>query len=319
MTEEKVEIYNFFLEDKNTGKVKFEGQFLDELFKLFSQDFMNFIDTFPPSKLKDQTVKIEKDEEGNSAWGSSKKTKRVRGILIVGKDSDKVLKFTKVDKLKSSGGKKGKGLNIDKPYYFELIFLENKTKGFLVLQNTDNTSCKKILVKLIQEQLNQKYGTLNFITSKFIEEEIFRNYLQKGDYNEITFIRNKIPEDVLQDYLGDYQQEGVYSLSTKIKAEGDSDFGSGLKNRIFGSFEEGKSFFEIPELSNVGFEESTSYIKVNSTYNGKTRTIDLSDTMKIRPQYPLGEVAENEDGFAEFESLGSRVTELLRELDVDIL
>lgn len=319
MTEEKVEIYNFSLENKNSGKIKFEGKFLNELFDLFSKDFMNFVDTFPPTKLKNKTVKIEKDEQGKSVWKYSKKTKRLRGILIVGKDSDKVLKFTKLDKLKSSGGKKGKGLNIDKPYFFELIFLENKTKGFLILQNTDNTSCKKVLEKLIQEQLKQKYGNLTFTTSRFIEEEIFKNYLQKGNYNEVTFIRNRIPDDVLQDYLGDYHQDGIYSLSTKIKAEGESDFASGLKNKIFESFEEGKSFFEIPELKEAGFEETSSYIKVNSTFDGKTRTIDLSDTLRIRPQYPLSEVAENEEGFAEFESIGIRVTELLRELDVDIL
>jgi len=320
MNEEKVEVYTFqFVNKTNNQKIKFEGEFLDDIFKVFSRRFNNYIDTFPPNKIKNQTVKIEKDTDLNSQWKFSSQTKRIKGILVLGKDSDKVLNFTRVDKDKTSEGKKERGINIDKPYYFEIIFSENKTRGFLILQKTDNTSCKRVMVKLIQSQINEIYEKINFKVERFIEKQIFENYLKEGRYNEITFIRNYIPNDLLQDYLGDYQEDGKFSLSTKIKAEEDTDFATKIKNKIFESFEEKRTFFAIPELEEVGFNQNDSYIKVSSTYNGKTRTIDLSDTMKVKPLYPIGDVKRNEDGFAEFESLGEKVSELLLELDIDIL
>lgn len=320
MTEEKIEIYTFnFIQKNNGDSIKFEGLFLKEIFELFSIKFANYIDEFPPNKLKNQTVKIEKDINNRSFWRHSSRTHRIKGILIIGKDSDKVLKFTKLDKKKTSGGKKGKGINIDKPYYFEMIFVENKSKGFLFLQKTDNTSCKSVIEKLIQSQLDDKYETIKLKLNRFLQNKIFEDYLQKGNYNDITFVRNSIPKDVLQDYLGDYQKDGKFTLTTKIKAEDNTEFTIKLKNKIFDSFKENRTFFEIPQLEDMGFDERSSYIKVTSTYKGKTITIDLSDTMKVKPVYPLSQVALTEDGFAEFESLSKKVQELIVALDIDIL
>lgn len=320
MNEEKIEIYTFnFIQKKKDDKLKFEGAFLKEIFELFSVKFSNHIDEFPPSKLKNQTVKIEKDSNDKSYWRYNSKSHRLRGVLVIGKDADKVLKFTKLDKKKTSGGKKGKGVNIDKPYYFEMIFVENKSKGFLFLQKTDNTSCKAVIEKLIQSQLDERYETIKLQLNRFIQSDIFEDFLKKGEYNDITFVRNSIPKDVLQDYLGDYQEDGEFTLTTKIKAEGNTSFAKRIKDKIYDSFKDNKTFFESPELDNAGFKENSSYIKVNSTYKGKTITIDLSDTMKVKPVYPLSQVAITEDGYAEFESLSKKVQELIVALDIDIL
>lgn len=319
MKKEKVEIHTFELIDK-MGKfpLKFEKEITKQLLDIFGKRFIQHIDLFPPQQLDNKTVKID-NEKGKSLWKVSSSTNRITGILIVGKDSDKVLKFTKVDRLKTSGGKKEKGINIDKPYFFQLIFPENKKTGFIFLQKHGIEGCKNVFVKLMQTLLNKEYGTLKLTTQKFIEQELFRNYLSKGNYNEIIFTRKGIPTDILDNYVGDYENRGSYNLETKISANSDTDFSQKFKGQIIKLLDEEESFFEISELPKHGFDKDSSFVKINSTFGGKARTIDLSNSMKIQPVYELDDVELNDDGFCDFESITDKVTKLIKEINIDIL
>jgi len=320
MKEEKAEIFTVKICDKKNGKpIKFEGDFLKDIFKMFHLKFPNTIDEFPPDRLSGRTVKVEKDSKGNSLWSGSSKNSRVAGIISLGRDKDKVLKFTRANKKKTPAGQKEKGVTVDKPYYFDIIFSENKTIGFLVLQRTDNSSCKAVFKKLAQTLLDDNNGSIKIVLNSFIEKELFQNHLRDGEYNEIEFVKNGLSEDLMEQYLGDYAQEGKYKMSVKLKAEGDSDFDEGLKSLLYNAIENDESFLDIPELGQRVTEDNPDLIKIRSTFNGKKRTIDLSNTLKVQPFYQLGEVDKNEEGFVSFSDIRSKTSQLLLELNIDIL
>lgn len=97
------------------------------------------------------------------------------------------------------------------------------------------------------------------------------------------------------------------------------DLTTRVKTKIVNAFENRRNFIEIPEFEELNFNQKNgSYLIINSNYNGKSRTIDLSDVLKVKPVYDLDDVKENLDGNSNFSSIKNKVNDLLTELDIHI-
>ena len=111
--------------------------------------------------------------------------------------------------------------------------------------------------------------------------------------------------------------QGTYKIETKLTTSG--DLTTRIKNKIVNAFEDHKNFIEIPEFDDLNYSTNNgSYLIINSEYNGKSRTIDLSNVLKVKPIYDLDDVKENSDGNSNFISIRNKVKELLTELDIHI-
>lgn len=317
----KVEIYTFNIHDKNNDdvKIKFEGNTLEEIFTFLKNNLPNKINEYPPNKDK-KTFKIDTflDKETNqkkSYFEFSNINKRIDGIFVVGSDADKILRFTSADKDKKDNGQKEKGVNIDRNHYFQILFIEGSDTGFFVLEKNQKT-CKKDFSDILENILNQLYSGVKLTVNQFIEREFYKNYLEKGKYNSVTCVRKGIKSENTNGIINIINQ-GEYKIETKITASG--DLTERFKSKVIEAFESKKNFIEIPEFENLNYSiDNNSHLIINSEYNNKSRTIDLSDVLKVRPLYDLDDVKENLDGSSNFNSIRLKVNELLNELDIDL-
>ena len=317
----KVEIFTFNIENKGNSdvKIKFEDETLKEILKFLKKNIPHKVNQFPPGKDKktfkidtyiDETTKLKK-----SYFEFSEPNKRLEGIFVVGSDADKVLKFTSADKHKKESGQKQKGVNIDRSHYFQILFIEGSETGFIVLEKNQK-SCKKEFCDILEYILNQLYSGIQLSVKQFIEREFYMNYLKEGNYNSITCVRKGVKTESNDGILNIINQ-GTYKIETKLTTSG--DLKDRIKNKIVNAFEDKKNFIEIPEFDELNYSANNgSYLIINSEYNGKSRTIDLSDVLKVRPIYDLDDVKENSDGNSNFKSIRNKANELLTELDIHI-
>lgn len=317
----KIEIYTFNIcnkLDKNI-KVMFENETLNEVFNFLKLNLANSINEFPPNKDK-KTFKIdtfvdEKTKKKKSYFKSSTENKRLDGIFVVGSDADKILKFTSADKDKKESGQKKKGLNIDRNHYFQILFIEGTDTGFLVLEKNQK-SCKKEFCDILDNTLNKLYAGMQFVPKQFIEREFYMNYLKLGTYNSITCVRKGV-KTKNSDGILNIINEGDYKIETKLTTSG--DLTERFKTQVANAFANKEYFFEIPEFDDLNYtEENNSYLIINSEFNNKSRTIDLSDVSKVKPVYDVDDVKENPDNSSNFESIRIKVNELLTELDIHL-
>lgn len=314
-----VEIFNIsFLDKKTDQKLALKDDFLKNLYDGFSLRFPNFINDLPAKDTYDDVVQV-KAVKNKTEWFGQSVSSRVAGTIIVGRDKELVLDFSKDDIKKSAAGGKDKGLAIDRHYYFDLVLPKDKSIAYLILERTKSTSCRKHIFKMMKLFIKKIDNNVKLKFENFIEKDLVTNFLGNGVYNEIEFIRQDVPRDLLERYMGDYINNGKYIMSTSIIALKDSDFSESLKKDILDSIENNKSFFSVPSMEKQGFDKGKSIIKIKSEFKGKTRKIDLSDTMKIQPYYPIDDVSIDEKGFVDFKEMRKKVTSLLKSLDLDIL
>ncbi|MEZ7500787.1 hypothetical protein QO200_18895 [Flavobacterium sp. Arc3] len=151
----------------------------------------------------------------------------------------------------------------------------------------------------------------------YIEEEIIQNYIEKGEYNSINLTRKNIPRDLCDKYLGGYEEAGEYELELVIKTKKGTDFKDVTKQKILNNMENNNGFFNTKEFDSIGFDNSST-LKIVSTFDGTTKTIDLSDTMKIRPYYTI-KVELDGKGFADFESIRNEAIGLVKGFNLGLL
>lgn len=316
----KIEIYTFNIVNAKNEEIKinFEKDSLNELFDYLKVNLQNKINQFPPTEKDKKTFKLASqvvDGKKETFFKYSSTNKRFDGILTVGSDADKFLKFTTADKHKKDSGSKAKGVNIDRNHYFQILFIEGSDTGFLVLEKNQK-SCKNDFCKIFENILNQKTSGVKLKVNQYIEQEFYEKYLSKGKYNSIKCVRKGVKSQN-SDGLTNLINQGSYKIETKLTT--DNDLTTRFKQKVINALNNNKYFFEIPEFDELNYsEENDSYLVINSEYNNKSRTIDLSDVTKVKPLYDLDNVEENPDGSSNFNSIRKNTNELLKELNINL-
>lgn len=195
-----------------------------------------------------------------------------------------------------------------------IIIPKNKKTGFLLFEREGNFSCKKIFCRALHSLVKEKLSGLIFKDENFIEDEIIKNFIEKGDYNSISISRKNLPKDLCDKYLGEYEDGGEYEIQLVIKTKKGTDFKDFTKKKVLENMEKYDGFFNSKEFQNMGFDDTTN-LKVVSTLEGTTKTIDLSDTMKIRPYYSI-DVKLDKKGFADFDSIRDESVKLVKSLNL---
>lgn len=303
----KLEVYTLKIREKGNKKghlplENFEG----------SKDFLNFfqeyIDSFDKElELNEKKKKSLKLASDTLVFNTNKRT--ISGIIESG---DYGYTSTGVN---INTGQKSYERNVDdteiKPFYFLLYMPKNKGKGFIILQRLGVFGIHGIFKKHLNNFFKKHYPDLKLDIDQFLSKELAKKFVTKGDINEVTLIKNKIPADIASKIDLEGYEEQIKTLEFKVKANQKlpiNDKAAKFMN------DPNASFFEIEALENIGFDGEHK-IKVKSKYNNNTRTIDLSETGKIRPYYDIdNDIEKKADGHPKFSSIDKVAKELITEL-----
>ncbi|MBN2598185.1 MAG: hypothetical protein JXR82_15520 [Marinifilaceae bacterium] len=195
---------------------------------------------------------------------------------------------------------------------------KNKKDGFLLMERDGPFGIKEVFVTVLRKFINANFKKHTVAFSQYVDDEIVKNIVTKGDLNSIQITRNSLPGDIAEKYgLGRYETDD-FSIELKIKAKGKQKIVGDARKKIIQMFDENpQGFFSFDGFDEVGFSKACT-IKVNSTYNNATRTIDLQDTMKFRPYYEI-RIEIDTDGHSNFDSIDQNALELLEELNIEII
>lgn len=313
-----LEVYNFSLFDKNDLDTRMDYCNINDndLFDILKKNMTQYFENIGPEKLSKKTIKIDSDGE-KPIFKANANLRILTGKVKIGDDDGKELELTKGAKKQTVVYVKEKGVYIHRPFFFMILIPKNKKIGFIVLEKEGYYSCKKIFCKALSILIKEKMSGLLFRDENYIEDEIIKNFVEKGEYNSINISRKNLPRDLCDKYFGGYEEGGEYELELVLRTKKGTDFKDVTKQKILNNMENYDGFFNTKEFEDIGFDDSTS-LKVVSTFDGTTKTIDLSDSMKIRPYYTISVELDNK-GFADFESIRNEAIGLVKGFNLGLI
>ncbi|MBS1942373.1 MAG: hypothetical protein JST38_15995 [Bacteroidetes bacterium] len=201
-----------------------------------------------------------------------------------------------------------------KPFYFLLYIPEKSGKGLLVLQRTGGFGINTVVRKHLNRFFGERFGGLKMEVNQYLSKDLAEKFIGGGAIQEISIRKYDLPQDLI-DKLGltsstsdilsvelriTARQKGMLRLNNKVKKF--------VKNP-------NANFFDIPEVKKLGFdggEDQKTTIKAR--HGNRTRTIDLGDTMQIRPYYDIdSEVEKDAGGHPIFKSIDDIARALAKE------
>jgi hypothetical protein len=207
-----------------------------------------------------------------------------------------------------------------KPFYFLVIFPENSNKGFVVLQRTGIYGINSVFKSHLELFFKKEFTNLMIEISQFVSKNLANKFLNNGGVRELTLRRYNLPSDVIEKLGMTDQSEDILSVEFKIVSKRKKSF-VGFNKRItkFIKATNG-SFFDLPELSKLGFDDKAQY-SVKIKLGNSTRTIDLSEHGQIRPYFDVEDHVDKDPktGHPIFESIDKFAIELVNDLLLEIV
>ena len=318
MEQRKLEIHTFHLKQPRKQDITIDPKDVDgkDLYKLLSKEFPTFIDEFPPSKLYGKTTKIPLNGDAKSIFFSKSQNRIVYGKINIGDDNKKEQDVVESNKDKKFLYTKMKGHSVERPFFFLILLPDTKTTGFLILEREGKHAMKRDFEKILNEFTTEKLSGLKVKFTNFVESDLVKEWLEKGEYKEVILRRRELPNDKAEHY-GEFLDEGKFDVRLSIVPKEKTIFTPNKKKKIAQNIDEYNGFFESEELKEIGFDKN-SEIKVVIDHEGNTRTIDLSDTNKVRPYYHVN-VKTNAAGFSEIESIKNEAINLIKQFNLGII
>lgn len=306
--ETKLEVYTIKIREKhkkNKNYLPLENFFGANDFLSFFQEYIKSFDQ--QLELNETKKKSLKLDSQSLSFDSAKRT--ISGIIESG---DYGFAGTGVN---VKTGKKSYDRTPDdteiKPFYFLIYLPKKKGLGFILLQRLGIYGIHSVFKNHLNQFFESRFGNLKLDVEQFVSKELAKTFVERGNIKDLTLVRYNLPADIASKLgLEGYEQE-IRSLELKIRAK--SRLAINDKAAAFMK-DPNASFFEVKELEEIGFDENTK-VKVRSIFNGNTRTIDLSNTGKIRPYYDIDvEITKDPDGHPLFESIDKVAKILIKEL-----
>lgn len=305
--ETKLEVYTLKVREKGNKK-----SFLPPENFFGQNDFLNFFQDYIKSfdqqlELNEAQKKSLKLDSDTLSFNASERT--ISGIIESGDYGYTGTGFNIIT------GKKSYDRTVDdteiKPFYFLMYMPKGKGMGFVILQRIGVYGIHSVFKRHLYSFFESRFANLKLDLDQFVSKELARAFVERGNIKEVTLIKNNLPADIAEkiDMKG-YSKE-IKSLELKIKAKSRLDINDKAAKFMNGS---NAAFFEVEALKNLGFDGEHK-IKVRSSFNGNTRTIDLTETGQIRPYYDIdNDISKSADGHPVFESIDSVAKELIKEL-----
>lgn len=319
MEKRNLEVIKFHLSPKGDKKEKIIMSKIgdEDLLNIVFNEFIPFIDNYPTDERNKRVVKLFKEDDGNTFFKKKENTRTITGIIETGKygKEENVVDINKTDNKPIF--KIYKNHSVQKPFFFLICISNLKKDGILILERDGVLGIKQVFTRLLQDFVKSKFEDYVLRFTNFIDDQVVKNYINKGEFNFIKLTRNSLPIDVAEKYGLNKFETDNFVLELTIKTKGKRAILGNSRRRIQEMFEDSASgFFVSQELQSIGFDNK-SIVKVNSTYNNSSRTIDLSDTMKFKPYYEV-KIDINTTGHSEFNSIEKEALNLLEDFNLDL-
>lgn len=318
MENRNLEIYTFILKDSNqTGiDIGFKDIQGKDFFEELKKKFIQYVDNLPPDKIKGKTCKIPK-KNILPVFSFSNNQRMIAGKINIGEDNEKEQDVVATNRDKDFLYTKKKGESVERPYFYMIVLPENQLSGFLVLEREGRHGIKQVFCKILESFVEDNLFGLYLEIKKFIAEDFVRTVLEKGVLNQIILTRKNMPDDKSEAYFGQYEDSGEFDVQLSIVPKKGMNVPRFTRDKILRQLNTHTSFFESKPFKEIGFDENSN-LKVVSTYNGNTRTINLEDTMKIRPYYKIFTPIDTK-GFSDFESIKTEAISTLVSFNLQII
>lgn len=305
--ETKLEVYTLKVREKGDKKgfLPPENFFGQNDFLTFFQDYIKSFDQ--QLELNEDQKKSLKLDSETLSFSASERT--ISGVIESGDYGYTSTGFN----IKT--GKKSYDRTVDdteiKLFYFLIYMPKGKGMGFVILQRIGVFGINSVFKRHLYSFFESRFGNLKLDLDQFVSKELARAFVERGNIKEVTLIKNNLPADIAEkiDMRG-YSKE-IKSLELKIKAKSRLNINDKAAEYMN---DPNAAFFEVEALKNLGFDGDHK-IKVKSSFNGNTRTIELTETGQIRPYYDVDtDIEKSADGHPIFESIDEVAKDLIKEL-----
>jgi len=308
----KLEVYTFRIRQKGeTDYISFFDTFAEKKnITNFVTGFIKYNDTLNIDEAHQKSIQFKsKTLTANSAKGI------FSGIIESGDYGTESILFNRTTK-KQVYTKKKDDIDI-KPFFYLIWIPKVGNVAFLMLQRTGIYGINSIFTTTLREYITSKHQSLMVDFSPFVSKQLAQTYLKNGSLKQISLRRFNLPADVIEQLgLKEYDEE-VLSVEIKItsKKQGFS-FGDKVGKFIY---DKNGKFFNVDSLKGLGMDgEHEEKVKVK--LGGSTRTIDLSDTLEIRPYFDIDEQVEKDikTGHPTFDSINEIANQYVDDIKKEI-
>ncbi len=308
----KLEVYTFRIRQKGEEDyISFFDTFAEKKdITNFITGFIKYNDTLNIDEAHQKSIQFKsKTLTANSAKGI------FSGIIESGDYGTESILVNRTTK-KQVYTKKRDDIDI-KPFYYLIWVPKIDNVAFIMLQRTGIYGINSIFTSTLRDYIISKHPSLMVDFAPFVSKQLAQTYLTNGALKQISLRRFNLPADVIEQLgLKEYDEE-VLSVEIKITSK-KSGFSFGDRVGKFIDNKNGK-FFNIESLKNLGMDgEHEEKVKVK--LGGSTRTIDLSDTLEIRPYFDIDEQVEKNvtTGHPTFESINEIANQYVEDIKKEI-
>lgn len=198
-----------------------------------------------------------------------------------------------------------------RPYYYLVYVPEKLNIGFIVLQRTGIHGIHNIFTKNFEARFDEKFPDLVLEYNQFVARQLAAKIADEGNLTKIIMKRRNLPPNI-EDQFG-VRELGVDIGDIRLEIATRGLFRrEGLKKYLKG---ENAAFFEIPlGAQELGFDgRHKTFLKFE--IGGKTRTVDMSDSGKLRPYFDIdAEVERLPNKHPKLESIDAIAKQLITDL-----
>lgn len=306
--EVKLEAYYFQIKDQvSTQKKKKKASPYYHLGDVEGKDFLDMFKIFLVNHTKSHgRDKALKKSFSILSSGSKKdinfRKRYISGVIESGE-------YGVGSNIKNITGKtvhpKNSSESIDMPFYFLLFAPKGKRKAILLIQRTGVHGAYKVFERNLKKFIISRYKGLELETKTLLSTEVAKKILGGGVAKKVVLTRHVAKGDVFNSLGDGYSNDKLTDEGAEMQLVLTSR-GKGMLNlkSNLDKFLDGKgiSSFGIEDLGFTGSNFTTS---VKVLHNSKYRTLDLSDSLKIKPYYDLEseKVKKDKDNHPIFSSI----------------
>ncbi|MBS1546487.1 MAG: hypothetical protein JSU02_03805 [Bacteroidetes bacterium] len=276
-------------------------------------DFLSFFKGFITSLDKDM---LDDEEQKRSLQVTTKRiTSNVRMISGIFESGEYGLESRIVNRKTHRQTYKKTVDDVDiKPFYFLLYMPQRSGKGLLVLQRTGGYGINTVVRKHLNRFFADRFGGLKMEVNQYLSKALADKFIGEGTIQEISIRRYDLPPDSVNKLGLTNSMSDILSVELRITARKKGKLRLNDKVKKFVK-NPNANFFDIPEVKKLGFDGGEGQkTTIKARHGNRTRTIDLGDTMQIRPYYDIdSEVEKDTGGHPIFKSIDDIARALAKE------
>lgn len=208
------------------------------------------------------------------------------------------------------------------PYYFIISLPIDYDRGIIIFQRFKNFGVKSLFFQSFNQYLNNNFSSeYTFEMNPLVPADLIRNCIRDRNIAKIRLIKQSFPRDMFDvppDAIPDDEEfEGTCELVLNASRKG--NLLDKFHNRLFNRIEDFLDCNDTPvgsliEVKNFDYDN----IKIEARVGNSIKTIDLSNSKKIRYYEDISGIDIDSDGHPKFDIIDTKAKAFLSDLSVSI-